>query len=79
MRIKESTFHAMHEMLISETLLQILRERECKGNKLIVRFKCANEECKNKVWMTDDERMCKTCGSGRKTVRHMFNECVEIK
>jgi hypothetical protein len=45
--------------------------------KVMVRFRCRDEERENKYWTEGEERRCRMCYEERKTIEHMWNGCRE--
>jgi len=49
-----------------------LRRRGEKGSqKTIARWKCGNEEEKNKFWLDTENRRCKLCGNKEDRIEHL--------
>lgn len=49
--------------------------------KIIARFRCRNEEFRNKFWREQEKNMCRICQSKDKTVKHLVatNCIIEIR
>ena len=45
-----------------------------KDKFFFVRFRCGNEESKNKFWLEEEERKCRVCDDKRETLVHMLKE-----
>lgn len=40
--------------------------------KLIARFKCGNEERRNRYWRKDEENNCGLCTGNKETMEHLI-------
>jgi hypothetical protein len=38
-----------------------------------------NEERENRYWTEGEERRCRICNEARETIRHMWNDCSEMR
>lgn len=43
--------------------------------KLIARFKCGNEERRNRYWKNDEENNCGLCTGNKETMEHLIGDC----
>jgi hypothetical protein len=53
---------------------EIARER-----KMMVRFRCGNEERESRYWTEGGERRCRMCYEGRETIEYMWNRCSKMR
>ena len=57
---------------------QYLKGNENKLNQnIIARFRCGNEELKNRYWETEERRKCRICGAEEENLEHLKEKCKE--
>jgi hypothetical protein len=43
------------------------------------RFRCGNEERKNRYWTEGEEKRCRMPYEAKETIEHIWNECSEMR
>jgi hypothetical protein len=50
-----------YERCMTEEIPEYLGRESAKGRKMMARFRCGNEERKNRYWTEEEERRCRLC------------------
>jgi hypothetical protein len=64
---------------MKEEIPEYLGRESARERKMMARFRCGNEERKNRYWMDGEERRCRMCYEERETIEHMWNGCSEMR
>lgn len=76
-RIQNSRYNTRYKKLITRGTPEYLRKQGKKDfQKVIARFRCGNEERRNKFWREQEKNKCRFCQNEAETLEHIAYNCV---
>lgn len=71
-RIANSRYNQRYKELYTITKPKYLTAQyKGRDQKIIARFKCGNEERKNKYWKNEQDKRCRLCMDNEKSLEHL--------
>ena len=72
-KIGSTRYNSRYKDIMAQEGPKYLREKEYKGSqKLIARWRCGNEEERNRFWMAAERRNCQICEEEEGTIEHIL-------
>lgn len=79
-KIEKTKYNESYKEIKVVGLLKYLRIKGIKGSqKLIARWRCGNEEEKNKYWLTEEKRRCLICREVEGAIEHLSTHIKGVK
>jgi len=72
-KIRESNYNDRYKNSTSIGIPDYLRKGERGSQKIIARWRCENEEEKNRFWKTEEEKKCRICAMGEGRIEHIMS------
>lgn len=76
-KINKSKYNPEYKNIKTLSIPRYLKD-ENKKKKLIARYRCGNEENKNKYWKREIDRKCRLCGKQEETIEHLLRDCEKM-